>query len=497
MGTKRLAHQRSPRVIGAVLLMMVMVACGSRVPSETIARLDASGAPGDSGLSAASNTAGPLSDSSSENNTADPLSPEGSDGSAVDGPTGPAVDGDGTGGAPDANQAEGHSVAACQNEGATDTGVTASELRTGWVGTISGPVPGLFAGAARGVQAYYAMINAQGGVFGRQLVSLEEDDGFETARNRAGAAKLAPDIFAFVGAFSTADAGVAEVSQSEGIPDIGSGVDVVRRENPLNYSPTPAVDEATGYTGGVEWKKQLFPGEITKAAVFWTNVASAERYGLRFAEEYERAGVEVVYTAALSPTEPDFTGHVLQMRQRGVDVVHLVPVEGSAIARMVKAMNTQNFHPVTDVGPVAYSENFLAQTGGAAKGAIFELSFVPVEEASSTPGSKNLVEWHQRLFPGDQIDTFTIGGWTSAHVFHIAAQNAGPCITRDAFLEAVSGIVEFNASGLIPTQQVGPQLAGCGFVMMEVRDGGFHRLAPDSGFLCHRDLGTSFRYKTQ
>src|SRR6185437_10135720 len=55
------------------------------------------------------------------------------------------------------------------NGGATATGVTATEIKTATLYDGSGAAGGLNPGILRGVQAYYAYINSEGGVYGRKL----------------------------------------------------------------------------------------------------------------------------------------------------------------------------------------------------------------------------------------------------------------------------------------------------------------------------------------
>ena len=69
---------------------------------------------------------------------------------------------------------------------AATTGVTSKAVTVGNVSIITGPVPGLFAGAPIGVKAYFAMVNAQGGVNGRKLYVDSKDDAFSGAAERHG-----------------------------------------------------------------------------------------------------------------------------------------------------------------------------------------------------------------------------------------------------------------------------------------------------------------------
>jgi hypothetical protein len=63
--------------------------------------------------------------------------------------------------------------------------VTGDSVTFGNVSTISGPVPGLFAGGVYGTRAYFAYVNSQGGVFGRHLEVAASDDQLDCGQNRA------------------------------------------------------------------------------------------------------------------------------------------------------------------------------------------------------------------------------------------------------------------------------------------------------------------------
>src|SRR4030095_5029227 len=98
---------------------------------------------------------------------------------------------------------------AASTGGASDTGVTATEIRVGWVGTLSGPVPGLFRGALIGTNAFFNYLNSQGGLMGRQVKVLPADDALDSGKNRAAHLQLKDKVFSFVGSFSVNDDGGA------------------------------------------------------------------------------------------------------------------------------------------------------------------------------------------------------------------------------------------------------------------------------------------------
>jgi branched-chain amino acid transport system substrate-binding protein len=64
-----------------------------------------------------------------------------------------------------------------------EDGISAKQVRIGMVNAQSGPAAGLGAGMQAGVAAYFARVNGQGGVHGRQLQLIVKDDGYEPVRS--------------------------------------------------------------------------------------------------------------------------------------------------------------------------------------------------------------------------------------------------------------------------------------------------------------------------
>ena len=62
----------------------------------------------------------------------------------------------------------------------SDPGVTANSITVGSISDISAPIAGLFEGAKVGTEAYFAMINSQGGVNGRKLILNGMDSAFSS-----------------------------------------------------------------------------------------------------------------------------------------------------------------------------------------------------------------------------------------------------------------------------------------------------------------------------
>ena len=197
------------------LLVLVAAACGSRVvPLEQVGL-------GQNGQ--------PIANPTAAGSLAPSLGPSGAPTAGVADP--------GLGSLPGANPD-------CRG-GATDKGVTASEIKVGLVAAKTGSFPGQFDPNIEAVDAYFKMINAAGGICHRQLKLFIRDDGGNRSNDETRALELAKEVgvFAFVGSISApdSDGGVSKVAKDFKMPDIGFPLSYERSESSAHVrGPRPA-----------------------------------------------------------------------------------------------------------------------------------------------------------------------------------------------------------------------------------------------------------------
>lgn len=390
-------------------------------------------------------------------------------------------------GAPSASR----SAAAISNGGATDVGVTATEVAIGNVSTVGGPVPGLFAGAQKGIGAFTAYVNATGGIHGRKLKLVAADDGLDANQNRTLTADLEKKVLAFVASQSTRDNGGASVLAKTGVPDIGLALSFDRGNLANSFSPDPVPPDGTAI-GPPNYFKARFPGAEKKAALIWVNDPASRDIAQIFKKVWEAAGFEFVYTYEAQVTEPSYTGQVLRMRDAGVRYV-LTTLDTSNASRLAKAIQQQGFKvEVPHYGPQVYSQTYLDSAGPAAEGTITNLPHALFEDTTN----KEMVlflEWLRRSSPGFVPDLFALYGWASGRLFVDALSAAGPRATRAGVLGQLRKTTRFDSRGLIAPADPANKVPPTCFTVARVVRGAWVRDDPASGYIC--DRGGYHRFK--
>src|SRR3954468_12713920 len=281
----------SRRVAAASLLsvgLLLTTACGARVPStlRTEAKNAALGA-GGSGVGPGGGV-GPSTGPGGPGATGPGSGATGPGGSGATGPGGSGVTG------PGGNQPN---PVAGGNGGATDVGVTANSITVGNVADLTGPVPGLFATAPDGVDAYFKMINSQGGINGRFLYVKSADSQTTCSGDTTAHQDQLNKVFGWVGSFALYDdCGTHNVVRQHGtIPDVSFALGPESKANSVNNIPPEAAPP--GYQNGMfcYWAKKYGSGVVSKVGSIYPNLAAAATSQAYFKKASESCGWKWVY----------------------------------------------------------------------------------------------------------------------------------------------------------------------------------------------------------
>jgi len=379
-----------------------------------------------------------------------------------------------------AGTTSGPNCSASANGGATDVGVTAGRIRIGNITSITGVAPNLTKSAQQATEAVAAYLNSQGGICGRQLTVDAFDDGNTSSGSYASAQQACGQDFALVGDASGFDDGSASAVQGCGLPDVSAENSTQAATNTADIFGANPGDLTAWPEGPSNWLVRTYPAAAKHAAMIYLNVPATVEQAQDEMKVYTSAGFDYIYTAAVSPTEPNYTPYVEKMQSAGVQYVTEYSDDNSA-ARLSIAMQQAAYVPqVTDWIAEMYSPAFLVETNGTAVGDLVELTSASYEDPAD-PGMALMETWMNRVAPGWTHDIFAEFAWSAGLLFAQAARAVGPHLTRTALLARLKGTGSWDGGGVQPpVQSIGQKIGSPCFAYVKITGNGYTRLYPSA-----------------
>lgn len=326
-------------------------------------------------------------------------------------------------------------------------GVTADEVEVGVLYPDSGNAASLFAPFRAGVDARLGVANAGGGVHGRRVSYLWQDDGSQPAINLASARMLVEQRQVFgIMESTSASSGSAEYLHDRGIPVTGTSLDAgwTVHNNMFSYSNLIA-DGVSVST----WGDFVAEQGGTSALVVVTSLSAASgEFGDELAASLRSAGVRVVGTVdATGPINLQAVGN--RVRDSGADTL-VGAVTGAAFGQVVLGARAAGANLRVILTPSGYDQSLLELFGPILGNVSLFVDYQPFE--LDLPGHRTflaaMADHAPYLQPPNQ--QAALSGWITADMFLRGLAEAGPCPTRPRFLDGLRAVRDYSADGLLP-----------------------------------------------
>jgi ABC-type branched-subunit amino acid transport system substrate-binding protein len=359
----------------------------------------------------------------------------------------------------------------------THTGITPTTVK---VGNISTQLETLFTGATVGTEAYAAYVDAKGGVNGRKLVVTSQNTNYSgTADAQLTQAAVTKD-FALVGSFSVTATSAGQVlTKNPQMPDVAVTVSPTFNRLPNLFSPFPL--QGGWQEGPLVYLKQKYPQGVKKIGELVADEPSAvdSWNGEKATMEHLGYGIAYDNTYPISAKYETFVTDVVAMKAKGVKMVFIEQIPPLYTAPLIKAINSQDFHPVIVLGAPSYSDTLIPTVGDTAIDGAYlsqEVTLYLGQDAKAVPAVATFLHWVQVARPGWKPTLFTLYGWVSAELFSEALKNAGKDPSRGSLLQALSKITTFTGTDIeAPVDPAAKTQSNC-YLLGRVVNGQWSRL---------------------
>jgi len=343
----------------------------------------------------------------------------------------------------------GNATTHASSGGNSDPGVTPTQISVGSIANITGPLSSDFAPVVNGVQAYFSMINAEGGVAGRKLkLAYQEDDQGSPTVDLSVAQKLVQDnAFAVVGVGTPFFGGASYLAQ-QGTPTFGYAVSTDWANKPTLFADYGSVlCFPCGAPGDAYLAQQLGAQSIAVVSYGVPQSAAACQAAVT---GMRAAGLNVSFTDLSLVYGGDPTPDVLQMKSKNVDTFFsCLDVNGNvAFARAI----IQNGLTIKQVWFNGYDRGTLQQYGSIMNGVYFGLEHVPFEAALTYPGLypglDTYIKEMQKYQPKFTYDEVALDGWIAADQFVTGLKVVGKNLTQKKLVAAINKETAYNGADL-------------------------------------------------
>jgi len=390
-------------------------------------------------------------------------------------------------------KAEAAACAGSTGNTASDVGITPTEITVGNVSGLSGVITNAFEHGPAAVQALFAAVNAAGGICGRKLKLVVEDDGQDAARNAADVNDLKNRVFAFVGSTSDADNAGVQAMVDAKVPDVGFAINANRGQSAVFWSPngsTLYTQNGKPYSWNGLQNGLKENGELPKRlAVLSYSIPISADAAHQFAYTFKQAGSQICFEDySISPATASLDSDVLQMKQNNCDGV-TTTMDISGNTKLLQSIQRQNYHmPYVAVTFVGYDPAQIDLPGkDAAQGLRVTLPFVPFSDDNTVMKLyKSQLATYQ---PNSHPSGFGVEAWASGQMFIYALLKAGRNPTRASITAAFNALENYDTGGAFsPTTPRLRRPNGPCIVETEVKGDDFLRRWPKTGMYCNAQL---------
>lgn len=333
-------------------------------------------------------------------------------------------------------------------------GVYEKRIDWGVILDLSGPCSPQNIAYNLGFKTFMRKVNEAGGIHGRTINTLTEDDRCDGTQTRTAHEKLVNQTPVLgISGFSTSSgqAALMPTVRRANVPIVGAGSTTTAALQP----PTPLF---TGAWCGFNSMAQTMVGYFSetlkvkspKVAIVYLDVSSGKDFkGFVEAEVAKRGGTTTA--VAMKFGAADATAQVLEIVKMKPDFVVMHGVTPTALI-VKRAMHQYGLKmPVVAITHQGAPSVFSALGPEAGSDFYFVSCFTPGSADPAAPGVKEMVDAAAKYGRAEDADDISYSaGWFAARLVSESLRRVGPQPTRDKLVAAMNTSFSLDTQGVAP-----------------------------------------------
>jgi branched-chain amino acid transport system substrate-binding protein len=338
-----------------------------------------------------------------------------------------------------------------------DTGATDTDIKIGNIMPYSGPASS-YGLIGKTEEAYFKMINDQGGVNGRKINFITYDDGYSPPKAVEQARKLVESdealvIFNSLG--TPSNTAFQKYMNTKKVPQLFVATGASKWNDPKHFPWTIGWQPSYAVEAQIYAKYLMKEKPNAKIAVIYQNDDFGKDYQKAFKEALgAKAATMLVTEESYEISEPTIDSHIVKVKSLNPDVlVHFVTPKFAAQA--IKKVGELGWKPLQLVTNVSVSVGAVMQPAGFANAEGVLSADYRKDGADSQwkddPGMKKWTAFLDKYMPGaDRTDNSLVYGYGAAQTLVKVLQMCGDDLTRANVMKQATSLKDFAPDTLLP-----------------------------------------------
>ncbi|MCG6206538.1 ABC transporter substrate-binding protein [Rhodopseudomonas sp. HC1] len=337
-----------------------------------------------------------------------------------------------------------------------DPGVTDTEIKIGNVEAYSGPASA-YGVIGKAEEAYFRMINDQGGINGRKINFISYDDAYSPPKTVEQVRKLieSDEVFLVFNALGTpTQTAVQKYHNAKKVPQLFVASGASKWNDPKDFPWTMGFQPSYRVEARIFAKYILKEKPNAKIGVFYANDDFGKDYLLGLKDVLGANSKLIIAEESYETSEPSIDAHIVKLKDTGADVFVNIstPKFAAQAIKKIAELNWKPMHLMTDVsisiGAVMKPAGLDASEGVLSAGYLKDASDA---QWDNDEGMKKFKAFLEKYMPGANIsDTNLVYGYTAAQTMVQVLKQSGNDLTRANVMKQAAGIKDFAADTLLP-----------------------------------------------
>ena len=337
-----------------------------------------------------------------------------------------------------------------------DTGATDTEVKIGNIVPYSGPASA-YGIIGKSEEAYFKMINENGGINGRKIKFISYDDAYSPPKAVEQVRKLveSDEVLVVFSALGTpSNTAIQKYLNAKKVPQLFAATGATKWNDPTHFPWTIGWLPSYQSEGRIYAKFLIKEKPDAKIAVLYQNDDFGKDYLKGLKDGLGGKVSAIIAEESYEISEPTIDNHIVKLKASGADVLISITTPKFA-AQTIKKMAEIDWKALQIVANVSTSVGAVMKPAGFENGQGV-LSAHYAKDAGDAqwkddPGMKKFLAFLDKYYPdADRTNSQVIYGYGAAQTLTKVLEMCGDDLTRANIMKQAANLKDFTPDTLLP-----------------------------------------------